>query len=61
MTEFDTENGCWNCAQAEQGPGDVVWCAYWQAYFPTDHTGCEPPAFVPLVVEAENIIEIVDV
>jgi hypothetical protein len=60
MTEgvisMSTKNGCWNCARAEVQRGGRVWCSYWQAYFSLDYTGCEPPAFLPIVTEDEDVI-----
>ncbi|MFQ5976559.1 MAG: hypothetical protein ACE5OZ_00330 [Candidatus Heimdallarchaeota archaeon] len=52
------DNGCWNCARAMEERGARIWCAYWKAYFLRHHTGCKPPAFMPLVLEDDNIIEI---
>jgi hypothetical protein len=53
-------NSCGDCAQAEPPHDGVIWCAYWQAFFPQDHPACKPPAFVPLVLEEPNLIEITE-
>lgn len=45
------ENGCWNCTRSKNARGSQIWCPYWQAYFSIDHTDCNPPAFVPIVMD----------